>query len=198
MWIWLELPHGPLPINDSPADAHVRARPTMVSGGTARAPYGPGAGDARGCTGACAGGAPMRRPCIAPRPPTSSRATPCIGANVAIGVPASGPTPRRGGARPVAPRARGASVVAVRGRRSPQATSSVQHTRARVEEHMWDTGPCSSRRRPYGPHPHPMRIGLSALPAGRQPNRLSLTRERGAATRGLPASPRPLRERGWG
>jgi len=30
-----------------------------------------------------------------------------------------------------------------------------------------------------GPHPHPMRIGLSAL-RSRQPNRLSLTRERGA------------------
>ena len=41
-----------------------------------------------------------------------------------------------------------------------------------------------------GPHPHPMRIGLSAL-RSRQPNRLSLTRERGARDEGS-CSPSPV------
>jgi len=47
-----------------------------------------------------------------------------------------------------------------------------------------------------GPHPHPMRIGLSAL-RSRQPNRLSLTRERGAGGEGI-RSPSPAHGRGAG
>ncbi len=47
-----------------------------------------------------------------------------------------------------------------------------------------------------GPHPHPMRIGLSAL-RSRQPNRLSLMRERGAGGEGI-RSPSPAHGRGAG